>query len=385
MGGGAWPFLVRGVICLLNCDNERDLNLLNSGRPEPRISNAGPLPNGFKTNGIRSSPTTPLPTTMSYNPPPHIPMTQVSGFNPIPIPGTPPNGFNVNNHSVPMNNGFGVMGMGVNGMAHGGLPPSSSAWNISSPVGSPNMLGGSFMSNGNISNSGVGVSLGSTPTLNRSWEEIGVAISANSSPAAIHMMEVRRRRTNSGLSNSNTVHNNHNNGMNIHNTSNHNGFLNINSPSANNGMNNRNGFMMNGNANGVYPVTNTAAVPLPVAGRGGYYAEERSNGRMMMKEEEISPEREVEEELDDNFALFTDDIDGPSTVNRLVFDPLDGLGIEFMPNQEVEGKEDIIISMGGLGGMEQGRARRPRVGSGRMKSRFGFAQDQDEEVVVNGH
>ena len=30
MGGGAWPFLVRGVICLLNCDNERDLPLLNS-------------------------------------------------------------------------------------------------------------------------------------------------------------------------------------------------------------------------------------------------------------------------------------------------------------------------------------------------------------------
>jgi hypothetical protein len=29
MGGGAWPFLVGGVICLLNCDNERDLNLLN--------------------------------------------------------------------------------------------------------------------------------------------------------------------------------------------------------------------------------------------------------------------------------------------------------------------------------------------------------------------
>ena len=36
MGGGAWPFLVRGVICLLNCVNERDLNLLNS-RPYPRI------------------------------------------------------------------------------------------------------------------------------------------------------------------------------------------------------------------------------------------------------------------------------------------------------------------------------------------------------------
>ena len=28
MGGGAWPFLVGGVICLLNCDNERDLDLL---------------------------------------------------------------------------------------------------------------------------------------------------------------------------------------------------------------------------------------------------------------------------------------------------------------------------------------------------------------------
>ncbi len=30
MGGGAWPFLVGGVIRLLNCDNERDLNLLTS-------------------------------------------------------------------------------------------------------------------------------------------------------------------------------------------------------------------------------------------------------------------------------------------------------------------------------------------------------------------
>ena len=28
--GGAWPFLVGGVICLVNSDNERDLNLLNS-------------------------------------------------------------------------------------------------------------------------------------------------------------------------------------------------------------------------------------------------------------------------------------------------------------------------------------------------------------------
>lgn len=29
-GSGAWPFLVRGVICLVNSDNERDLNLLIS-------------------------------------------------------------------------------------------------------------------------------------------------------------------------------------------------------------------------------------------------------------------------------------------------------------------------------------------------------------------
>ena len=30
MGGGAWPFLVGGVICLVNSVNERDLDLLNS-------------------------------------------------------------------------------------------------------------------------------------------------------------------------------------------------------------------------------------------------------------------------------------------------------------------------------------------------------------------
>ena len=33
MGGGAWPFLVGGVICLVNSVNERDLDLLNSIRP----------------------------------------------------------------------------------------------------------------------------------------------------------------------------------------------------------------------------------------------------------------------------------------------------------------------------------------------------------------
>ncbi len=30
MGDGAWPFLVGGVICLVNSVNERDLDLLNS-------------------------------------------------------------------------------------------------------------------------------------------------------------------------------------------------------------------------------------------------------------------------------------------------------------------------------------------------------------------
>ena len=33
MGGGAWPFLVGGVICLVNSDNERDSVLLNSRTP----------------------------------------------------------------------------------------------------------------------------------------------------------------------------------------------------------------------------------------------------------------------------------------------------------------------------------------------------------------
>ena len=30
MGGGAWPFLVGGEICLVNSVNERDLGLLTS-------------------------------------------------------------------------------------------------------------------------------------------------------------------------------------------------------------------------------------------------------------------------------------------------------------------------------------------------------------------
>ena len=39
MGGGAWPFLVGGVICLVNSDNERDSGLLNSPSV-PRIADA---------------------------------------------------------------------------------------------------------------------------------------------------------------------------------------------------------------------------------------------------------------------------------------------------------------------------------------------------------
>ena len=37
MGGGAWPFLVGGVICLVNSVNERDLGLLNSRESTLRI------------------------------------------------------------------------------------------------------------------------------------------------------------------------------------------------------------------------------------------------------------------------------------------------------------------------------------------------------------
>ncbi len=37
MGGGAWPFLVGGVICLVNSVNERDLDLLNSSANSSRV------------------------------------------------------------------------------------------------------------------------------------------------------------------------------------------------------------------------------------------------------------------------------------------------------------------------------------------------------------
>ena len=38
MGGGAWPFLVGGVTCLVNSVNERDLNLLTSRAVPERLS-----------------------------------------------------------------------------------------------------------------------------------------------------------------------------------------------------------------------------------------------------------------------------------------------------------------------------------------------------------
>ncbi len=41
MGGGAWPFLVGGVICLVNSVNERDLLMLN------RLTNASAFGQDF--------------------------------------------------------------------------------------------------------------------------------------------------------------------------------------------------------------------------------------------------------------------------------------------------------------------------------------------------
>ena len=70
MGGGAWPFLVGGAICLVNSDNERDSVLLTRrvnpgrrgrgtggfGRPRPRSRRLGPVsPNAFARRPRRSS------------------------------------------------------------------------------------------------------------------------------------------------------------------------------------------------------------------------------------------------------------------------------------------------------------------------------------------
>ncbi len=38
MGGGAWPFLVGGAICLVDSDNERDSSLLNRRSITGRLS-----------------------------------------------------------------------------------------------------------------------------------------------------------------------------------------------------------------------------------------------------------------------------------------------------------------------------------------------------------
>ena len=49
MGGGAWPFLVGGVICLVNSVNERDHCLLNSPVSESSLT-AGFLEGLLVTN-----------------------------------------------------------------------------------------------------------------------------------------------------------------------------------------------------------------------------------------------------------------------------------------------------------------------------------------------
>jgi hypothetical protein len=50
MGGGAWPFLVGGVICLVNSVNERDLILLITS---PEFSDSERLLRG--TVGLQAS------------------------------------------------------------------------------------------------------------------------------------------------------------------------------------------------------------------------------------------------------------------------------------------------------------------------------------------
>jgi len=64
MGGGAWPFLVGGVICLVNSVNERDQHLLNTlakllacmndvgRRGLTAVSSAAGLPGAFGQFGV---------------------------------------------------------------------------------------------------------------------------------------------------------------------------------------------------------------------------------------------------------------------------------------------------------------------------------------------
>lgn len=51
MGGGAWPFLVGGAICLVNSDNERDSSLLTSQRIP--TAHAGPRRLLRGTSGVQ--------------------------------------------------------------------------------------------------------------------------------------------------------------------------------------------------------------------------------------------------------------------------------------------------------------------------------------------
>ena len=71
MGGGAWPFLVGGAICLVNSVNERDLGLLNS-YADPAIQNLaagelGPVPRAGGGGNLLSFPrrSGPLPVRRS--------------------------------------------------------------------------------------------------------------------------------------------------------------------------------------------------------------------------------------------------------------------------------------------------------------------------------
>ena len=52
MGGGAWPFLVGGMICPVHSVNERHLNLLDSSRLPVTISSGGSLVAKLKLKGI---------------------------------------------------------------------------------------------------------------------------------------------------------------------------------------------------------------------------------------------------------------------------------------------------------------------------------------------
>ena len=59
MGGGAWPFLVGGVICLVNSDNERDSSLLTRRHFDlvpvlPAGGGRGGLPFAFPPPGVGS-------------------------------------------------------------------------------------------------------------------------------------------------------------------------------------------------------------------------------------------------------------------------------------------------------------------------------------------